>query len=530
LTQVSLGNGLTETRAYNLQRTWLNSLSVGSVYSFAIPTFDGNGNVLTANDNTNGNWTYQYDGVNRLKTATIGGQNFNYSYTADGSNGQFGNMTCAAPSGTTYSCTPLGLSFNQANNQINSSGYSYDGAGNLLTDNTHGYVYDLENRVTCVLGQDGTCTSNTATLYLYDAAGQRVGKQQANTLEDYVYDPQGHITSDYNNGSATPFRAEIYTPQGRHVATWNPGGNYGSLFFNHTDWLGTHRVRTDSNGTAREWCTDTPYGMNLACTPPDVSPMHFTGKQRDSESGNDYCGARYYTSNTGRWMSSDRPFADQLTANPQSWNLYSYTRNNPLASIDTDGRVVRTLTGLALQRVQSTLPANVRSQITADNTGLLDRTAIDAIKSDDSNVKLLQQAVDADRTIEVTTGPSVQGGGPEGIVGMPFSYQSVADQQAEVKAAVWDPSGITIPSVYDGYTQTPDISPSGNVRVTVADGKGATATEPAADLASTTAHELYGHALRFVKGQPYKHDNGGPVDKDIKSIEDHTKKLNKDPQ
>src|SRR5208282_3104129 len=80
LTQVSLGNGLTETRGYNLQRTWLNSVQVGSVYSFSIPTFDGDGNVVTANDNTNGNWTYQYDSVNRLKTATIGGQNFNYSY------------------------------------------------------------------------------------------------------------------------------------------------------------------------------------------------------------------------------------------------------------------------------------------------------------------------------------------------------------------------------------------------------------------------------------------------------------------
>jgi RHS repeat-associated protein len=66
----------------------------------------------------------------------------------------------------------------------------------------------------------------------------------------------------------------------------------------------------------------------------------FTGKERDSESGNDYFGARYYASSMGRWMSPDKPFADQHVANPQSWNLYSYTRNNPLRFVDEDGQIV----------------------------------------------------------------------------------------------------------------------------------------------------------------------------------------------
>ena len=64
----------------------------------------------------------------------------------------------------------------------------------------------------------------------------------------------------------------------------------------------------------------------------------FTGKERDTESGNDYFGARYYASSMGRFMSPDDPtgiFADPK--NPQSWNLYSYVRNNPLTNIDPDG-------------------------------------------------------------------------------------------------------------------------------------------------------------------------------------------------
>ncbi len=126
LKQVTLGNGLTENRNYDPNRLWLTSIQVGSTgnptsaYSLGLGYYT-NGNIYTANDSVNGNWTYQYDNVNRLQKATIGGQNFNYYYTADGSNGQFGNMTCTAPSG--YACTPLGLSFNPSNNQINSSGY-----------------------------------------------------------------------------------------------------------------------------------------------------------------------------------------------------------------------------------------------------------------------------------------------------------------------------------------------------------------------------------------------------------------------
>jgi RHS repeat-associated protein len=68
----------------------------------------------------------------------------------------------------------------------------------------------------------------------------------------------------------------------------------------------------------------------------------FTGKERDTESGLDYFGARYYSSNMGRWMSPDWasgaeavPYAD--FTNPQSLNLYEYVGNNPLARVDADG-------------------------------------------------------------------------------------------------------------------------------------------------------------------------------------------------
>jgi RHS repeat-associated protein len=63
----------------------------------------------------------------------------------------------------------------------------------------------------------------------------------------------------------------------------------------------------------------------------------YTGKERDSESGNDYFDARYYASTMGRFMSPDwsakaEPVPYAKLGNPQSFNLYSYVYNNPLAS------------------------------------------------------------------------------------------------------------------------------------------------------------------------------------------------------
>jgi RHS repeat-associated protein len=66
--------------------------------------------------------------------------------------------------------------------------------------------------------------------------------------------------------------------------------------------------------------------------------QEFTGKERDAESGLDYFGARYFSGAQGRFTSPDEPFVDQWAQNPQSWNLYSYGRNNPLRFVDPTGQ------------------------------------------------------------------------------------------------------------------------------------------------------------------------------------------------
>ena len=70
-------------------------------------------------------------------------------------------------------------------------------------------------------------------------------------------------------------------------------------------------------------------------TPPKY-PQTFTGKERDSETGYSYFGARYYDSDlmTG-WLSVD-PMADKYP----SLSPYAYCAWNPIKLVDPDGRDV----------------------------------------------------------------------------------------------------------------------------------------------------------------------------------------------
>jgi RHS repeat-associated protein len=67
-----------------------------------------------------------------------------------------------------------------------------------------------------------------------------------------------------------------------------------------------------------------------------------TGKERDAETGLDYFGARYFSSAQGRftspdWSTTPQPVPYANLNDPQTLNLYSYVRNNPLSNVDADG-------------------------------------------------------------------------------------------------------------------------------------------------------------------------------------------------
>jgi RHS repeat-associated protein len=333
------------------------------VYSF-VGSYDGVGNLSSYTDNTSGGqpngimgtWSFNYDTLNRLiagspSSGSYAGQNLCWAYDAFGNRTAQSSQTAACPA----SLTPT-VSYN-ANNQITGGFIQYDpaGSGNVIADSTTGnqYLYDGEGRI-CAVKSEPVGSTYTLTGYIYDADGTRVAKGSLTQFTcdlnpadsayngfqpttDYILGPGGEqvteMAMDSNNTMAWQ-HTNVYA--GMLLATYDNTG----LHFYFNDPLGTRRAQTDYAGVLEQTCASLPFGDGLSCTGSITAPTehHFTGKERDTESGNDYFGARYYASSMGRFMSPDPSqlgYAD--STNPQSLNLYSYVRNNPLINSDPSG-------------------------------------------------------------------------------------------------------------------------------------------------------------------------------------------------
>ena len=79
-----------------------------------------------------------------------------------------------------------------------------------------------------------------------------------------------------------------------------------------------------------------PYGEDRGTVEPNDS-LKFATYTRDAATGLDYADQRYYASNFGRFMSSDRYAASTGPGDPSSWNRYSYTRGDPVNRFDQGG-------------------------------------------------------------------------------------------------------------------------------------------------------------------------------------------------
>jgi RHS repeat-associated protein len=160
--------------------------------------------------------------------------------------------------------------------------------------------------------------------------------------KQYILGPSGEQMTevDYSGGSATWAHTNAYA--GDVVATYLNDGQ--GPHYRLADWLGTTRVQVNSAGVAELTCASLPFGdPQVPCTSPSATEQFFTGQERDQETGNDYFQARHYASSTGRFMSPDDG-SDQFISEPQSWNLYSYARNNPVTNTDPSGRSVQICT------------------------------------------------------------------------------------------------------------------------------------------------------------------------------------------
>ena len=326
----SLGNGLSAVRSYDsIGQTaggWVCNGSTqngctGGTQSYGF-TSVFYGHELWGNCDTVLNKCFQfgYDGFGRLTARTVTqGTAQNYTYGYD----RYGNRWSQTPlnGGSTTS-----LSFSATTNQISTSGYTYDAAGNMTNDGFHAYGYDAEGNIISV-------DSGATASYVYDAFNHRVETTVGSAKTDFVFNAAGQRVSTWNGSSWAQIQGQYYWG-GKPVAFYKGGATY----FQHQDWMGTERLRTTYNGGVEGTFTSLPFGDDLTtASGTDNDAYHFASLDHDYETDTDHAHYRQYSNYQGRWMSPDPYTGSYDLSNPQTLNRYAYALSNPLALIDPSG-------------------------------------------------------------------------------------------------------------------------------------------------------------------------------------------------
>jgi RHS repeat-associated protein len=210
-------------------------------------------------------------------------------------------------------------------NQFTTTGFSYDASGNVLADGTNTYAWNAESQI----------KTATGVSYTYDGDGDRVQKSNGKI---YWYGAGSEILDE--SDSSGNITDEYIFFGGKRIAHRVVSGN--AIYYYAEDFLGSSRVMTTSTGTV---CYDAdfyPYGGERVVTNTCPQNYKFTGKERDAETNNDDFGARYYSSQFGRWISPDwsaipEPVPYANLTNPQTLNLYAMVHDNPETFADLDG-------------------------------------------------------------------------------------------------------------------------------------------------------------------------------------------------
>jgi RHS repeat-associated protein len=320
------------------------------------------------------NYTYQ-DATNRILTYTQpNGEATRYSYfgnTGDWRLQQIKNLNINSSNLSefdyTYNSVSNILTWNQqadANAGISSS-LTYDTADQLTasnaTGNAYGYTYDVAgNRLTqAVNGTSSTATYNPVNeiqqvspvlgndkTYTWDAEDRLVGINYVGTNRStqLSYDGEGRCAQIVEKTGATVASTKrfVWCSDERcevHDANDNVTGRYfvqgeqinGTPYFYTRDHLGSIREMTDMAGTLHARYSYDPYGTRTKVSGDLDATPGFTGLYTHAPSGLQMAVFRAYDSATGRWLNRD-PIREG-----GGINLYAYGTNNPLNGTDLSG-------------------------------------------------------------------------------------------------------------------------------------------------------------------------------------------------
>ncbi len=279
-------------------------------------TYSPRGNITTK-ATEHGNYTYDYNTLNRLTTAlnpTVADE----AYTYD----SLGNRKTDVK-------VPGELIYN-ANNELETRGdtsYGYDANGNM-TQKTKGtdvtlFFYNIEDRLDHLENAAG----ETIAAYGYDPFGRRLWKEVSGTRTYFAYANEGLI------GEYTATGTEIKTYGYKPGSTWTTDPLYMKIgseyYWYQNDLAGTPQKLIATNGLVVWDGKYDAFGNCQVEIEGITNNLRFAGQYYDEETRLHYNLNRYYDPQIGRYLRAD-PFGDGL-------NLYAYCFNNPNSLIDPLG-------------------------------------------------------------------------------------------------------------------------------------------------------------------------------------------------
>ena len=309
-------NGVVSTYGHSDQRGWLDSLTTlsGATSIQALTyTRDAAGQITAvASAHADESWTYGYDALRRLLSATnTDTPAYNRTYTYD----SIGNMLSNSGIAGSYSYPAPGSPRPHAVTSAGSWTYSYDANGNMTVGAGRTFTYNGDNRPTQIDTQN----------YSYGPDGERWKT---------VDSSPGGGTTLYLGGSIEIASGVMtkYLP-GNAKRVGSPGDPLVETFWLHHDHQGSIQAITDAAGIQVQRFTYYPYGDRVATASAHEESKGWIGERQDT-TGLFYLHARYYDPVIGRFNTADP--SDPL-APGVGLNRYAYAGNNPIMRVDPWG-------------------------------------------------------------------------------------------------------------------------------------------------------------------------------------------------
>ena len=270
---------------------------------------------------------YVYDPLNRLTEANYSNNDYyHYVYDAVGNRLTQETLLGGLTSATSYL-------YDDANRieTVNCVTYNFDANGNLLNDGVNTYVYDSANRL-----KTFTNATTTAT-YAYRCNGLSRDQWGITGCEsDRVSQTVNGVTTNYTLDLASPLTQVLSDGTNTYVYGVNRiaqmNGTTPEYFL--ADGLGSMRQLVDSTGNVTLAKSYQPYGTQANSVGSGLSSYGFTGEMTDP-TGLIYLRARYYASDTGRFISRDIWGGNYNR--PLSLNRWNYVEGNPVNYTDPSG-------------------------------------------------------------------------------------------------------------------------------------------------------------------------------------------------